>query len=75
MNELQEISIWIWGLIAIALLAQSSFLFRDAQKRNLKPWFWGIWGLMQVPTPLIVYLIFRKIRDVRRKKNEERNSS
>jgi hypothetical protein len=44
------------------LLAQSIFLFIDARKREHYPWFWGLWGLIQAPMPLIVYmLVVRKI--------------
>lgn len=44
------------------LLAQSTYLFIDARKREAYPWLWGLWGLISAPTPLIVYLlIVRKI--------------
>lgn len=51
--------LWLWILLglllAIILLSQSVFIFRDAQKRGVFPWFWGLWGMMQTPTPLVVY--------------------
>lgn len=54
--------LYLWIIIGILLLTQSIWLFRDAQKRKAHPWIWGIWGIMSVPTPLIVYLIVvRKI--------------
>ena len=40
------------------LLIQSIWLFIDAKKRGSYAWFWGIWGLIQVPMPTIFYLIF-----------------
>ncbi|MDF2927387.1 MAG: hypothetical protein K0R57_6301 [Paenibacillaceae bacterium] len=44
------------------LLAQGLYLFIDARKRGRYPWLWGLWGLIQAPTPLVVYLIVvRKI--------------
>ncbi|EDL64309.1 hypothetical protein [Bacillus sp. SG-1] len=49
-------------LVAPLLLVQSLFLFTDARKRGHKHWFWGVWGLIQCPFPIIFYLIFaRKI--------------
>ncbi|BFT75930.1 MULTISPECIES: sigmaY antisigma factor component [Paenibacillus] len=55
--------IWAWIGIALILLVQSTWLFVDARKRSARyPWFWGIWGILQAPTPLIVYLFaVRKI--------------
>jgi hypothetical protein len=50
------------ALVIPILLVQSTFLFIDARKREHHPWFWGIWGLIQAPLPLVVYLIIvRKI--------------
>ncbi|MGM0846345.1 MAG: sigmaY antisigma factor component [Bacillota bacterium] len=49
-------------LVIPLLLLQSLFLFTDARKRGHKYWFWGLWGLIQCPVPLIFYFIFaRKI--------------
>lgn len=50
------------------LLAQSLYLFLDARKREHYPWLWGLWGLIQAPVPLLVYLlVVRKVRPWRRK--------
>ncbi|MBC7959967.1 MAG: hypothetical protein H7X94_08880 [Vallitaleaceae bacterium] len=49
------ISILLGVLIAALLLTQSIFIFRDAQKRRVFPWFWGFWALTTVPSPFIVY--------------------
>jgi hypothetical protein len=47
-----------WFAIALVLLAQSCFLFIDARKREVYPWFWGIYGLISFPLPTLLYLIF-----------------
>lgn len=39
------------------LLTQSILLFIDAKKRGSYPWFWGIWGLIQLPLPTLFYLL------------------
>ncbi|RIW30900.1 sigmaY antisigma factor component [Bacillus salacetis] len=57
-------------LLAPILLTQSLFLFTDARKRGHKYWFWGIWGLIQSPLPIIFYFIFA--RKIFRKKEEPR---
>ncbi|WP_099362507.1 sigmaY antisigma factor component [Fredinandcohnia onubensis] len=57
-------------VIVIIVLIQGLWLFLDARKRGHNYWFWGIWGLIQTPLPLIFYLIFaRKI--YRRKAGRE----
>lgn len=61
-----DLPIWAWILLALLMLGQSSWIFRDAQKRGLFPWFWGLWGLIQCPTPLVVYYFVV----IRRKKNK-----
>ncbi|MCC3355391.1 sigmaY antisigma factor component [Bacillus sp. REN16] len=49
-------------VVVIIVLIQGLWLFLDARKRGHNYWFWGIWGLIQTPLPLILYLIFaRKI--------------
>jgi hypothetical protein len=54
--------LYLWILLGAVLLAQSIWLFRDAQKHSAYPWLWGLWGLIKFPTPLVVYLIVvRKI--------------
>jgi hypothetical protein len=62
MKELESLPLYFWIILACLLLPQSIWLFKDAQKHKAYPWFWGIWGLIKFPTPLVVYLIFvRKI--------------
>ncbi|MBE4906805.1 sigma-Y antisigma factor component [Bacillus luteolus] len=49
-------------LVAVILIAQSTFLFLDARKRGHNYWLWGIVGLIQAPMPSLFYLLFvRKI--------------
>ncbi|MFC5466211.1 transcriptional regulator [Lederbergia graminis] len=55
-------------LISPIMLAQSIFLFMNAKKRGSFAWFWGIWGLIQFPLPLIFYWFFV----VRRQRNRDR---
>lgn len=57
-------------VVVIIVLIQGLWLFLDARKRGHNYWFWGIWGLIQTPLPLIFYFIFaRKI--YRRKAGRE----
>lgn len=59
--------IMIIACVIPILLAQSIYLFIDARKRDSFPWFWGLWGLIQAPMPLLFYLLFvRKIFRKRR---------
>ncbi|MGD6965471.1 sigmaY antisigma factor component [Rossellomorea vietnamensis] len=59
-------------LVAPLLLLQSLFLFTDARKRGHKYWFWGLWGLIQCPVPLLFYFIFaRKVFSTKKKIEEE----
>jgi hypothetical protein len=58
MEQIVRESVWFWVLLASVLVTQSTWLFIDARKRDSMPWFWGIWGLIQVPMPLIFYFIF-----------------
>jgi hypothetical protein len=50
-------------VVVIVLLLQGTWLFIDAKKRGANAWFWGIWGCIQTPWPLILYWII-----IRRKK-------
>lgn len=55
------VSIWLWALIVLLLLAQGTWLFTDARRRGAAPWFWGIWGLIQFPFPLLMYWMFVRL--------------
>ncbi|WP_036718041.1 hypothetical protein [Paenibacillus harenae] len=58
MEELDALPLWQWALLIAVLVTQSTWLFIDARKRDSMPWFWGIWGLIQVPMPIVCYFIF-----------------
>ncbi|TFD96552.1 sigmaY antisigma factor component [Jeotgalibacillus sp. R-1-5s-1] len=58
MNELPDIRLLI--LLILIVLAQSIYLFTDARKRGHAKWFWGIWGIIQTPLPLICYLVWSR---------------
>ena len=45
------------GLIVVLLL-QGSWLFVDARKREANAWFWGLWGFIQTPMPILFYWLF-----------------
>lgn len=61
MEEKLARSVWFWLLIASIMILQSTWLFLDARKRERMPWFWGLWGLIQFPLPLITYwLVVRR---------------
>lgn len=72
LNDFQKISLPLWILLAVLLLSQSLWLFRDAQKRGANPWFWGFWGLLSFPSPLILYLIF--VRKVFHREKSDKSS-
>lgn len=67
MNEVHMDTLpwWGWLLVAAILFSQSTWLFLDARKRGSNCWFWGIWGIIQAPGPLIVYLLV--VRNVHRR--------
>lgn len=50
-------------LIAIPLvISQACYIFIDAKKRGEKYYFlWGLFGLLNVPSSLIVYLVVTRI--------------
>jgi uncharacterized BrkB/YihY/UPF0761 family membrane protein len=53
------------------LLTQSILLFIDAKKKGSYAWFWGIWGLLGVPTPTLFYLLFVVLPYHRKKKKKK----
>lgn len=62
MSEILNIHPLLLVLLAVLLLAQGSWIFYDASKRGENKWLWGLLGIMNTPTNLIIYLIVtRKI--------------
>jgi hypothetical protein len=68
LSELRDVPIWLWVILAIALLIQSTCLFIDARKHGRYPWFWGIWGLFSIPLPTILYLLLFRVSWPNKKK-------
>ncbi|MGN7455289.1 transcriptional regulator [Paenibacillus pasadenensis] len=57
-EALSAFPLYGWVLIFAALFAQSTWLFVHATRHGRNRWFWGLWGLIQVPTPLLVYWLW-----------------
>jgi hypothetical protein len=57
MDPLKELPVWLLVLIPLLLLSQGTWLFVDARKRAGYPWFWGVWGMISFPLPLILYWV------------------
>lgn len=58
----QEIQPWLIPLVVVVLFIQAWFIFRDARKRGEKYyWFWGIFGLINAPGSLLVYLLITRV--------------
>jgi len=53
----QEIPEWAWVLLITLLLSQGIFIFNDARKRGYNAWAWGAFGLLNVPSSLIIYYL------------------
>ncbi len=52
----------IFSIMAIAfiMLCQASWIFYDAAKRHENKWLWGLFGLMNCPSSLIIYLLITR---------------
>jgi len=50
-------SYWLLIPLFIALFIQGAWIFNDASKRGHNKWLWGFFGLLNIPSNLIVYLI------------------
>ncbi|WP_410512339.1 hypothetical protein PaeBR_20375 [Paenibacillus sp. BR2-3] len=67
MNDLQDIPLWLFFLLAAGLLLQGTCLFRNARKRGKRAWFWGLWGITGLPMPTVVYLLVVVLPDIVRR--------
>jgi hypothetical protein len=67
----EQLPLWAWIGIALILLSQSTWLFIDARKRQKYPWFWGIWGMIQFPLPLLFYWLTVRWNVFGRRKAQE----
>jgi len=60
---------WAVILSVIILITQSFWLFTDARRREKNYWFWGIWGLIQFPLPILFYSLFHIYLPYRKSKS------
>lgn len=56
----------LYLLFAVLAFTQALWIFYDARKRGENHWLWGLLGLLNVPSSLIVYLL---VRSYKKKKN------
>lgn len=73
MTELSSIPFWLWVIIAIILVTQAYWIFKDAKKRGYNPWLWGALGLLNVPGSLIIYLLVVHMREHDRNDNRKKS--
>ena len=68
-NSAENLPLWAVILIALIVLCQGAWLFTNARKRGLRKmaWFWGLWGSISLPMPLLLYWWF-VIRPARKNK-------
>lgn len=52
-------------LLMFLVTTQAVWIFLDARKRGENYWLWGILGMTNVPSALIVYLLVTRNRKVR----------
>ena len=63
-------------IVAPLLIIQSLWIFRDARKRGEKGYIlWGLFGLINVPESLLVYLIVTRLIIDKYLKRSEKNES
>ena len=63
MNEISNLSssdIKILIVVLILVVIQGSWIFFDASRRGENKWIWGLFGLLNVPSSLIIYLIITR---------------
>lgn len=70
MRPSNDLLIPILLIVIPFLIAQACWIFQDAKKRGEKHyWLWGLFGLINIPESLIVYLIVTRAILDRIKKN------
>ncbi|MDV3428498.1 MAG: sigmaY antisigma factor component [Bacillota bacterium] len=63
-------------IVAPLLIIQALWIFRDARKRGEKGYIlWGLFGLINVPESLLVYLIVTRLIIDKYLKRSEKNES
>ena len=47
-----------WVFLSVLVVTQATWIFRDARLRGESyAWLWGLFGLINVPSSLIVYIL------------------
>jgi len=62
-NSQFTMPVWAWVILGVLLTAQGWWIFRDAKRRGYNPWLWGAFGLLNVPSSLIIYVLVRNYRE------------
>lgn len=62
------IPLYSWVLLGALLGAQAYWIFNDAKRRGYNPWLWGAFGLLNVPSSLIVYLLVVRSRETTKRR-------
>lgn len=57
----ETLPVWVWILLAAALLGQALWIYRDAARRGEHAFLWGFLGLFNIPSGLFVYLIATRL--------------
>ncbi len=72
MNEFKGVPVWLLAILLPILFLQGTWMFIDASKRGKYRWLWGLWGLTNIPTPLLIYIFFVMLPDERKKSHERK---
>jgi hypothetical protein len=62
---MKESSIMI--ILFVILFLQASWIFYDASKRGENKWLWGFFGMIQLPSSLIIYLLITRVVNKQKK--------
>ncbi len=55
-----------WVLLGALVVAQATWIFRDSRRRGeAYAWLWGLFGLINVPSSLIVYVLVTRRGNIR----------
>ncbi|MBM7614289.1 zinc ribbon domain-containing protein [Alkaliphilus hydrothermalis] len=57
MYSLDDTNPLFWIIIFLILIIQGSWIFNDASKRGENKWIWGLFGCLNVPTSLLIYIL------------------
>ncbi|PZT57659.1 hypothetical protein [Paenibacillus silvae] len=71
--SLEEIPPVLLAFLALLLLFQGTWMFRDARKRDRFPWLWGLWGITSIPGPLLIYWLIVIRTDRKRQAGSKKN--